>query len=177
MSMISDTSLLRRPRECRLLQLLLVCALLLLLLGLALPLMTLEQFWLIQNSFSLLSGLSQMLQEGHWVLGLLISCFSVLLPLLKIGVLFRVLSLSDQARVSSVSLLRSLHWMHLYGKWAMLDVFVVAVLLAAVKLGALAQVQIHSGLYAFSASVLLTMAITARVTWLTQDPGSVPAGS
>ncbi|MEH6823615.1 MAG: paraquat-inducible protein A [Motiliproteus sp.] len=172
MSMISSAALLSRPRECWLLQLLLVCALLLLLLGMVLPLMTLAQFWLIESRFSLSSGLWQMFQEGRWVLGLLIGSFSLLLPLLKIGVLLRVLNLSDQARASSVSLLRSLHWMHLYGKWAMLDVFVVAVLLAAVKLGALAQVQIHSGLYAFAVSVLLTMAVTARVTYLTQDLGS-----
>ena len=71
-----------------------------------------------------------------------------------------------------MTLIRHLHWMHLYGKWSMLDVFVVAVLLASVKLGALAQVQIHSGLYAFAASVLLTMLITARVTYLTQSPGA-----
>ena len=60
--------------------------------------------------------------------------------------------------------------MHLYGKWSMLDVFVVAVLLASVKLAGLAQVEIHSGLYAFAASVLLTMLITARVTCLIREP-------
>ncbi len=161
-----------RPRERRLLQLLLVLALLLLLLGVFLPLMTVEKLWLIENSFSLLSGLWLMLLEGRWLLALLISSFSLLLPLLKIAVLLRVLRLAAQRTGSSAMLLRSLHWMHLYGKWSMLDVFVVAVLLASVKLGALAQVQIHSGLYAFAASVLLTMAITARVTRLTQDPGS-----
>jgi len=90
----------------------------------------------------------------------------------KIAVLLRILQLSNRNQGSSVTLIRHLHWMHLYGKWSMLDVFVVAVLLASVKLGALAQVQIHNGLYAFAASVLLTMLITARVTYLTQSPGA-----
>tara|TARA_R110002094_G_scaffold649_2_gene3440 strand:- start:1457 stop:1960 length:504 start_codon:yes stop_codon:yes gene_type:complete len=156
--------------ERLLLGLALFLALGLLLLGVFLPLMTVEKFWLIQNQFSLLSGLLQMLAEQRWFLALLIGSFSLLLPLLKIAVLFRVLSLSEQTGEASVSLARTLHWMHLYGKWSMLDVFVVAVLLASVKLAGLAQVEIHSGLYAFAASVLLTMLITARVTCLIREP-------
>jgi paraquat-inducible protein A len=57
--------------------------------------------------------------------------------------------------------------MHLYGKWSMLDVFVVAVLVVAVKLGAIADVEMRFGLYAFAASVLLTMFITSRIVGLT----------
>ncbi|OQX45604.1 MAG: paraquat-inducible membrane protein A, partial [Candidatus Sedimenticola endophacoides] len=53
--------------------------------------------------------------------------------------------------------------MHEYGRWSMLDVFVVALLVVSVKLDAIARVQIHYGLYAFSAAVLITMLVTARV--------------
>ncbi|MFT5721088.1 MAG: paraquat-inducible protein A [Motiliproteus sp.] len=172
--MIADAAFQARPRERRVLQVMLVITLVLLLLGVFLPLMTVEKFWLIENSFSLLSGLWRMLLEGHWVLALVIASFSVLLPLLKIAVLLRVLGLSVSASGSSKTLARSLRWMHLYGKWSMLDVFVVAVLLASVKLGALAQVQIHTGLYAFALSVVLSMAITARVIYLIQDSGLAP---
>jgi len=58
--------------------------------------------------------------------------------------------------------------MHQYGKWSMLDVFVVAVLLATVKLGAVANVQLHYGLYLFAAAVILTMIVTARVVKLSE---------
>jgi paraquat-inducible protein A len=64
---------------------------------------------------------------------------------------------------------KHLHWMHLYGKWSMLDVFVVAVLVAAVKLGAIASVELRFGLYAFATAVVLTMYVTARVVSLTGD--------
>ncbi|MEH6470801.1 MAG: paraquat-inducible protein A [Halopseudomonas sp.] len=168
--MTSPTPLSSRPNERRVLQLSLVCGLVLLLLGVFLPLMTVAQFWLFENQFSLLSGLWLMLQEGRWLLALLIFGFSLLLPLLKITVLIQVLRQSAKEGPASTALLRTLHWMHLYGKWSMLDVFVVAVLLASIKLGAIAQVQIHSGLYAFAAAVLLTMLVTARVTYLTQEP-------
>ena len=49
----------------------------------------------------------------------------------------------------------------------MLDVFVVAVLVVAVKLGAIADVEMRYGLYAFATSVLLTMFITAQIVGLT----------
>ena len=45
----------------------------------------------------------------------------------------------------------------------MLDVFVVAILVASIKLGALAKVEIHYGLYTFATSVLLIMLTTYLV--------------
>ncbi len=57
--------------------------------------------------------------------------------------------------------------MHEYGRWAMLDVMVVAVLIVTVKLGAIATIQVHAGLYIFGASVVLLMFITHRVVKLT----------
>ena len=53
-----------------------------------------------------------------------------------------------------------LNLMHDYGRWAMLDVMVVAMLIVTVKLGAIASIQIHPGLYVFGAAVLLIMLIT-----------------
>jgi paraquat-inducible protein A len=52
----------------------------------------------------------------------------------------------------------------------MLDVFVVATLVVSVKLGSLAQVEVHYGLYAFAASVLLTMAANQWVLALARSP-------
>jgi paraquat-inducible protein A len=97
----------------------------------------------------------------------IIAGFSVVLPILKLVLLFRILGLDHLERDR---LAHYLHWMHLYGKWSMLDVFVVAILVVAVKLGAIADVQMRFGLYAFAASVLLTMFVTARVVALTSDP-------
>jgi len=45
----------------------------------------------------------------------------------------------------------------------MLDVFVVALLIVTVKLGVLASVVIHAGLYYFTASVLMMMIVTTIV--------------
>ena len=150
--------------ECRLLLGLVGLSCVLLALGAMLPLLTVERMWVFENSFSLIGGLWQMAQQGRWLLALLLAGFSLLLPLLKMGLLAHVLLLVHKGKsADSVHVQSGLQWVYRYGKWSMLDVFVVAVLVASVKLGALAQVVLHSGLYAFAASVLLTMLITARI--------------
>jgi paraquat-inducible protein A len=51
----------------------------------------------------------------------------------------------------------------------MLDVMVVAMLIVSVKLGAIASIQIHTGLYVFGGAVLLIMLITHQVVKLYED--------
>ncbi len=143
----------------------------LLLAGLVSPIITLTKFMLVENTFSVLSGVVELLMEGRIFLFLLIAGFSIVLPILKLWVLYRLVSKSSAVERSMQKLL---HWMHLYGKWSMLDVFVVAILVVAVKLGAIADVEMRFGLYAFAASVLLTMLITSRIVSLTNRPPSTP---
>lgn len=151
------------PRQAQQLRYLIWLAILLLLIGLAAPIITLKKFILVENTFSVLSGAVELLQNGQYFLFLLIAGFSVVLPILKLSVLYRLVSHKEAMQPGVRKLL---HWMHLYGKWSMLDVFVVAVLVVAVKLGALVDVEMRYGLYAFAGSVLLTMFITARIVSL-----------
>jgi paraquat-inducible protein A len=55
---------------------------------------------------------------------------------------------------------KALHFTEQFGKWSMLEVFVVALLLVSVKLGALLSVEVHYGVYLFALAVLLTMGIS-----------------
>ena len=153
----------RYPEQARQLRLLVVLAAVFLAIGLFSPVITLEKFLVVENTFSVVSGVIQLLKEGQWFLFLVVSAFSVVLPALKLAVLYLLVSsrLSEKQRLH-----RYLHWMHLYGKWSMLDVFVVAILVMAVKLGAIANVEMRYGLYAFAACVLITMYVTARVVAL-----------
>lgn len=158
----------QHPRAARQLRILLVVTAVLLAAGLVAPIITLKKFVIVENTFSVLSGVIQLAREGQWFLFFIIAGFSVILPILKIAVLYRLVS---RTRRCDASMHRYLHWMHLYGKWSMLDVFIVAVLVVAVKLGAIASVEMRYGLYAFAASVLLTMVITARVVKLIEGSG------
>jgi paraquat-inducible protein A len=149
------------PRHsARWLTLLLALTTLLLLSGLFLPMLTLTKFLIIANSFSIISGLVELYQRGQWFIFTLVGLFSVVLPLLKIGLLFLLLS---HREIRSPRYARLLKLMHDYGRWAMLDVMVVAVMIVTVKLGVVAQIKIHPGLYLFGAAVILIMFITHRV--------------
>ncbi len=150
----------RYPRAARRLKVLLVATFFFLCIGLISPIITLKKFILVENTFSVLSGVIQLLMEGHIFLFVVITSFSIITPLLKIGVLFNLLSVrvNDTARLT-----KCLYWMHLFGKWSMLDVFVVAILVVAVKLGVIVSVDMRFGLYSFAIAVILTMYITAKV--------------
>ena len=135
----------------------LAIATLLFVIGVFLPMLTLTKFYIAKNSFSIISGLVELFNDGKFILFILIAGFSLVFPILKIAVLFKMLlakSLSDK------KLKKYLHLMHEYGRWAMLDVMVVAILIVTVKLGAIASIKVHIGLYVFGAAVLLIMLVT-----------------
>jgi paraquat-inducible protein A len=122
------------------------------------PLMTLRQLWIFDHTVSLVSGLGALWAEGHYLVFVLIGLFSVAVPALKLGLLAALWNLTPTRQRPLGPVLRLAHGA---GRWAMLDVLVVAVLVVAVKLGGLARVEIRYGFYAFAASVLLTMGVTA----------------
>lgn len=133
--------------------------------GISLPIMTVTKFIFIENSFSILSGLSDLYAQQRYLLLALITGLSLFLPALKLAILGWVLCRNNGL---SSGMHRAISLIHTFGRWAMLDVFVVAILLVSVKLGALAQVEIHSGLYWFACCVLVTMWISHRSQRLIQ---------
>lgn len=143
---------------------LLATALVLLCIGLSTPMITISQFIFIRNSFSVLSGIYDLIDRGQILLFLVVALFSVVLPLVKLWLLYQILS---KRRLASPDIRRYLHLMHDYGRWSMLDVLVVAMLIVMVKVGAIASIEVHFGLYVFGAAVLLIMYLTHRVVALT----------
>lgn len=147
------------------LQGLLILASMLYITGIFLPMITISKFIIVKSSFSVISGALELLRNGQVLLFAAVAGFSIVLPVMKIGILFKLLSQKDIANPTTQ---RYLHLMHEYGRWAMLDVMVVAVLIVTVKLGAIASVKVHYGLYIFGAAVVLIMIITNKVVQLTQ---------
>ena len=139
---------------------LLVVSTLLLIAGFFAPMLTLTKFIMFSNSFSIITGIWQLLLDGKVFLFILIAGFSIILPLAKIILLFNLLHPKTTHPNRRKKLL---HLMHDYGRWAMLDVMVVAILIVTVKLGAIASIEIHAGLYIFGLAVLLIMFITHQV--------------
>jgi paraquat-inducible protein A len=109
-------------------------------LGISLPMFTMEKFFVFKDSFSLLSGLYQLLTNGESFLFLLLFLFSVAMPLCKFYFSFRIAF----GRLGTAELkLKRIKQLSIVGKWSMADVFVIAVLASTVKVGGLAEVHIH----------------------------------
>jgi paraquat-inducible protein A len=161
--MTENTILLSRkyPREALVLDILLGMAIVLFLVGVFAPIFTFNKFFIFSNKVTLLSAVQELWQEGQYLLFLLIAGFSIVLPAFKQILLLRVLNIKFNIDAAS---LKHLHWIEHFGKWSMLDVFVVAMLLVTIKLGAVAKVEVHYGLFAFAISVILTMLVTHRIT-------------
>ena len=108
------------------------------------------------NTFSLVSGLGELLSHGQIFLFVIIFAFSILFPVAKMFLLGRIAFYDTDDTMRE----RRLKWLAAFGKWSMLDVFVIALLVVSLKLGDMVNVEIHSGIYFFAASVILTMILT-----------------
>lgn len=116
---------------------------------------------------NLLTGVAALWGQGYWFVGTVVFACSVLLPPLKLAALW-LLSLN-------ALLARHHHRARLYqlvdflGRWGMLDVLLVAMLVAFVKLGDLINIHAGPGLVAFTLLVLLSllasMTFNPRLMW------------
>ena len=143
---------------------LIIVSAVLLVVGLNLPVLTIRKLWE-ESTFSILSGILNLWREKYYFLATVIFFFSIIFPIVKLVALFVIwfVRLTD-ARRKWV-----LHCLALLGKWSMLDVFVTAVLVVSVKLGALATAKAESGIYYFGSSILLAMLVTAFQNQLAQN--------
>lgn len=129
-------------------------------LGICLPMFSLEKFFVINDSFSLMGGVIELFNKSEYLLAAVIFAFSVLTPMIKFALSWLVLSIDEvdqQKRLFAVRKLATIC------KWSMADVFILAILAATIKLGGLAAVKVHIGLLFFAAYVLLSMALTHRL--------------
>ncbi len=165
---LHDSDSARHPLRSLTVNLALLVAFALLLVGLRAPILTLEKFYVFSNTVSLWSALVQLAQLREWGLLVLIGGFSVVFPILKILLL---LAIWNWEAATTVRHQQHLQWLSAYSKWSMLDVFVVALLVVSVKLGALAEARVEYGIYAFAASVIITMLIS---TWIGRQSSEKP---
>ena len=107
-------------------------------------------------------GIVLLMENDQWFVAVIVFLASMVIPLVKLAGLF---SLVITARMGWGRRLRSRTQLYKFidaiGPWAMLDVFLLAVLVALVKLSTWAKVLPGPGLLAFTAVVVLTMLASA----------------
>ena len=135
-----------------------VAALLLYPAAILLPVMTLERLGQ-TSSASIWHGTIDLLSERHYGVGITILVFSIIGPLGKLAALLALTLASGHIeRQHKATTFQLVEWI---GRWGMLDVLLVAVLVAAVKLGDLVSVTPGPGVIAFGAVVVLSLLASA----------------
>ncbi|MDH3474484.1 MAG: paraquat-inducible protein A [Rhodospirillales bacterium] len=147
----------------RLLGWLVLVAAVLLLFGWTLPIMTVNKLWFLKERISILEGAAELWQQDSYLFFAVIVVFSILFPILKLAL---ALYLWYRVDARSARLGHSLGWIERLGRWSMLDVFVVALTVVAIKISIIADVAMHWGIYAFTGAIVLSLAAVQRMTHL-----------
>ena len=121
------------------------------------PTMTVEKVpWIWSTKFSIWRVIGGLYADREYVILAVIVLFSMVFPVVKLiaglWVWARVDALSNGAR-------RAVGFVGALGKWSMVDVFVVALLVAAIQVSIITNVAIHSGIYVFTGAVLASIAL------------------
>lgn len=133
---------------------------LLFLLGVFFPFFHVTKFWVFQDAVSVVGGIGTLFHEGEYFLFAVLTLFTLVFPIMKLGLLGVIWAEREQ----DLERVRRLHrWVERVGRWSMLDVFVVAILIVVMKSAAVAEMHIGVGLYLFTLSVVATQIASA---WL-----------
>ena len=119
---------------------------------------------------TIMSGVIYFLLHGSWYLALLIFFASVFVPLLKLIILiYLLISVQRRSRWRPRERMRLYRIIEGIGRWSMVDVYVVTILVALVKLGNLATIEAGMGAVFFCAVVIITifaaMSFDPRLVW------------
>lgn len=130
------------------------------------------------QSDTIMSGVIYFIQTGMWPIALVIFVASVFVPLMKLLILsFLLISVQlgscwrprDRTRLYRIT--------ELVGRWSMVDIYVVTIMVALVHLGALATIEAGPGAPYFAAVVVITMfaamSFDPRLIWDAAEPYSV----
>ena len=148
----------------------LVAAIILYLPANLLPIMDTESLIMGSHSDTIMSGIVLLWKTGSWPLAIIVFIASIMVPMLKMLALLTILIAVHQGvRVHCHDLARLYRLLEIVGRWSMLDVFVVAILVTLVQLQLVASVTPGKGAAAFGAVVVLTMLATMsfdpRLIW------------
>jgi len=122
------------------------------------------------QSDTIMSGVVYFWTSGSWYLALIIFFASITVPLLKmLALVVLLVSVQKRSRWQPEQRTRLYRLVEFVGRWSMLDVYVVAIIVALVQLKALATIVPGPGAIAFGGVVVLTMfsamAFDPRLIW------------
>ena len=119
---------------------------------------------------TILSGVEVLIESGMWPLTLLVFMASVTVPMPKLaGLSFLLISVQRRSSWRRRDRTRLYRIIEGVGRWSMIDIFMISILVALVKLGAIATIEPGVGATSFAAVVVTTMlasmAFDPRLIW------------
>jgi paraquat-inducible protein A len=122
-----------------------------------LPVMTITELGDVAPT-TIMKGMVDFWKSGAYPIALVIFTASILIPMLKI-ISLSWLCLAASGKLNpSPSTLGKVYWFtELMGRWSMIDIFVVGILVALVQLGNYMTITPGSGALAFAGVVVITM--------------------
>ncbi|MCR9293021.1 MAG: paraquat-inducible protein A [bacterium] len=106
------------------------------------------------HSSSLLGGTIDLILHGNLFIGLIVLVFSIILPLVKLAALLDLSYIGLTHRHHRAWTYRVVEWT---GRWSMLDVLLLALLVTLIKLGDIVSFQLGPAVVAFVGCVAMSM--------------------
>ncbi len=118
-----------------------------------LPIIEIKQLGFKKTS-SLLGGTIDLLLHGSWFVGSVVLLFSIVLPFVKLLALLELSQVGLSSRRHRALTYRVVEWT---GRWSMMDVLLLALLVATVKLGDLVTFELGPAVIAFVLCVVMSL--------------------
>lgn len=135
------------------------------------PFMTIELYGR-RNSSTIWQGIVSLFQSGSWPIGAVVLLASLVIPAIKLVALFYLAATAHQQKYAKQKM-KLYQIIEAIGRWSMLDIFLLAVLVAIMKLGHWARVEPELGSLLFLLVVIFTMlasnAFDPRLLWSNEN--------
>ncbi|MEM7223347.1 MAG: paraquat-inducible protein A [Pseudomonadota bacterium] len=133
------------------------------------PVMTIISFGASQPA-TILTGVKELAAAGMWPIAVLVFVASITIPMLKlVSLSFLLISVQLRSQWRPRDRTRLYHMIEGIGRWSMIDVFMISILVALIQLAQIATVEPGVGAVCFATVVILTMLATSafdpRLIW------------
>lgn len=119
---------------------------------------------------TIIGGAMELYHAGLWGIALIVFVASIAVPVMKlVGLVMLCLMVQRRWDVSPRQAMRIYRVVNAIGRWSLLDLFMISILVALVDMGAIAEVAAGAGSTAFATVVVVTMfavrAFDPRLVW------------
>ncbi len=119
---------------------------------------------------TIMSGVIHLMEGGMYPIAALVFIASIAVPIMKLlGLVILLLMVQGKVKLSARQCTRMYRFVMVLGRWSMLDLFMISILVTLVDLGGIATITAGTGATAFASVVVVTifaaMSFDPRLIW------------